>query len=102
MIGLFVISEPSTIGFVFSLVMFLILIITIGFTKAPQEIKQKLSLFLSVTVVMDRESMRSEYGTVFLSDGVCSARTGGWPPQSDMMAHLVANCLGGEETRGGE
>ena len=77
---LFVISEPSTIGFVFSLVMFLILIITIGFTKVPQEIKQKLSLFSSVTVVMDRESMRSEYGTVSLSDGsVLHGQEGGHP-----------------------
>jgi len=78
---LFVISEPSAIGFVFSLVMFLILIITIGFTKVPQEIKQKLSLFSSVTVVMDRESMRSDYfGTVFLSDGsVLHRQDGGHP-----------------------
>lgn len=54
----------------FSLVMFLILIITIGFIKVSQEIKQKLSLFSSETVVMDHESMRSDYfGTVFLSDG---------------------------------
>ena len=52
------------------------------------------SLFLSVTVAMDRESMRPEFGSVFLSDGTVLHGQGGGHPQSDVMAQLVANCLG--------
>ena len=52
------------------------------------------SLFLSLTVVMDRESMRPAFGSVFLSDGTVLHGQDGGHPQSDAMAQLMANCFG--------